>query len=66
MIKTMRADSIELADLDAARDYPGSRGVWTRGLLIRRSLAEQQDLAFFATWCPRGTSIETLVSEPAP
>ncbi len=52
---------LELADLDAeAEGYPGSRGIWTRGLLIRRSLADQ-DLAFFATWCPRGTSAATLV-----
>jgi SRSO17 transposase len=51
---------LELADLDAARDYPGSHGVWTRGLLIRRSLADQE-LAFFATWCPQGTPIGTLV-----
>ena len=50
---------LELADLDAARDFPGSGGIWTRGLLIRRSLTDQ-DLAFFATWCPRGTPIETL------
>jgi SRSO17 transposase len=50
---------LELADLDAARDYPGSHGVWTRGLLIRRGLGDQE-LAFFATWCPRGTPIETL------
>jgi SRSO17 transposase len=51
---------LQLADLDAARDYPGSRGVWTRGLLIRRSLVDQE-LAFFATWCPQGTPIGTLV-----
>jgi SRSO17 transposase len=51
---------LELADLDAARDYPGSHGVWTRGLLIRRSLIDQE-LAFFATWCPRGTPIDMLV-----
>jgi SRSO17 transposase len=52
---------LELADLDAeAEGYPGSHGNWTRGLLIRRSLTDQ-DSAFFATWCPQGTSIETLV-----
>jgi hypothetical protein len=49
---------LELADLDAAAEgYPGSRGIWTRGLLVRRSLADQE-LAFFATWCPQGTSID--------
>src|ERR687885_1775148 len=52
---------LELADLDAeAEGYPGSEGIWTRGLLIRRSLTDQ-DLAFFTTWCPQGTPIETLV-----
>ena len=38
----------------------GSTGLWTRGLLIRRSLSDQ-GLAFFSTWCPAGTPIETLV-----
>jgi len=52
---------LELADLDAeAEGYPGSHGIWTRGLLIRRSPADQE-LAFFATWCPQGTAVETLV-----
>jgi SRSO17 transposase len=50
----------ELADLDSA-DYDASRsGLWTRGLLIRRTIADG-DLAFFSTWCPAGTPIETLV-----
>ena len=35
-------------------------GLWTRGLLIRRNIADG-DLAFFSTWCPAGTGIETLV-----
>ena len=49
-----------LAHLDAA-EYDDSRtGVWTRGLLIRRTIADG-DLAFFSTWCPTGTTIETLV-----
>ena len=30
------------------------------GLLIRRNIADG-DLAFFSTWCPAGTGIETLV-----
>lgn len=34
--------------------------MWTRGLLIRRGLSGQ-DLAFFSTWCPAGTPIDTLV-----
>jgi SRSO17 transposase len=50
----------ELADLDAA-EYDSQRsGLWTRGLLIRRNSADG-DLAFFSTWCPAGTSIDTLV-----
>jgi SRSO17 transposase len=35
--------------------------LWTRGLLIRRRIADG-DLAFFTTWCPAGTAIETLVA----
>jgi SRSO17 transposase len=34
--------------------------LWTRGLLIRRHIADG-DLAYFTTWCPAGTSIKTLV-----
>lgn len=50
----------ELADLHAD-EYDESRsGLWTRGLLIRRNIADG-DLAFFTTWCPAGTSIEALV-----
>jgi SRSO17 transposase len=51
---------VELADIDAS-EYDASRsGLWTRGLLIRRAIANQ-DLAFFSTWAPAGTSIEKLV-----
>ncbi len=51
----------ELADLDAAQaGDPGSHGLWTRGLLIRRSLADQS-LSVFTTWCPKGTALEVLV-----
>jgi SRSO17 transposase len=50
----------ELAYLDAA-EYDGQpTGLSTRGLLIRRNIADG-DTAFFSTWCPIGTSIETLV-----
>ncbi len=52
---------MKLADLDAhAQAYLGSHGLWTRGLLVRRSAAEEA-CAFFATWCPAGTCLETLV-----
>ncbi len=50
----------ELADLDAGEYDEGKSGAWTRGLLIRRNIADG-DLAFFTTWCPAQTSIETLV-----
>ena len=52
---------IELADLDAGDFDATCPGIWTRGLLIRRNIADG-DLAFFSTWCPIGTSIETLVT----
>ena len=52
---------LELADLEAEDvGYAGSPAVWTRGLLIRRSLADQS-LAFFTTWCPQGTPLAVLV-----
>ena len=49
----------ELADLDGA-DYDRA-GVWTRGLLIRRSLADGER-AYFTTWCKAGTPAATLVA----
>ncbi len=51
---------VELADLAADEYNADLTGLWTRGLLIRRSLNDQ-DLAFFSTWCPAGTPIDTLV-----
>src|SRR3954465_5465580 len=50
----------ELADLDGAEYTEALSGLWTRGLLIRRSL-EDGELAFFSTWCPAGTGTDTLV-----
>ena len=56
----MQLSYLELADL-AAEDYNEHlTGLWTRGLLIRRSLSDG-DLAFFSTWCPAGTPLDTLV-----
>ena len=46
----------ELADLAGADD--DQTGVWTRGLLIRRSLSDGER-AYFTTWCPAGTPIAT-------
>ena len=42
---------LELAELDAEEFGEESRGSWTRGLLIRRHIADG-DLAYFTTWCP--------------
>ena len=50
----------ELADLDAGEYDETRSGLWTRGLLIRRNIADG-DLAFFTTWCPAGTIIDALV-----
>lgn len=51
----------ELADLEAEEFNAENHGLWTRGLLIRRRIADG-DLAFFTTWCPAGTAIEILVA----
>ena len=51
---------LELADLDIAEYDEDRSGVWTRGLLIRRNIADGE-LAFFTTWCPAGTDIDALV-----
>lgn len=48
-----------LADLDASEYSETLTGLWTRGLLIRRTIADG-DLRFFSTWCPAGTGIATL------
>ena len=50
----------ELADLDASEYDEGRSGLWTRGMLVRRNIGDG-DLAFFSTWCPAGTDIQTLV-----
>jgi SRSO17 transposase len=52
---------LELADLEADAYVGGYEGLWTRGLLIRRHVADG-GLAYFTTWCPAGTPIETLVA----
>lgn len=52
---------LELADLEADEYRAGSVGVWTRGLLIRRSITDGA-YAFFTTWCPAGTGIDALVA----
>jgi SRSO17 transposase len=53
---------LDLADLAAASfGAASSDGLWTRGLLIRRSLDDGK-MAYFSTWCPAGTGMETLVA----
>ena len=52
---------LELADLESDEFNEKNHGLWTRGLLIRRNIADG-DLAYFTTWCPAGTPIDTLVS----
>jgi len=52
---------IELADLDAGEYNSALNGEWTRGLLIRRNVADGE-LAFFSTWCPKGTPLKKLVA----
>ncbi len=51
---------LELADLDAAEFNKALGGAWTRGLLVRRNLADGK-LAYFTTWCPAGTGADRLV-----
>ena len=51
---------VELADLDGGEYNKALTGqTWTRGLLIRRKIADG-DLAFFTTWAPQETTIERL------
>ena len=52
---------LELAHLGADEYVEGSEGLWTRGLLMRRHLADGE-VAYFTTWCPAGTPIGTLVA----
>jgi SRSO17 transposase len=50
-LATLQADA-----LDASLD----QSLWTRGLLVRRSLSDGA-LSYFTTWCPVGTPVERLV-----
>jgi len=51
---------LELADLEGGDDQQPDETLWTRGLLIRRHVSVGE-LAFFSTWCPKGTPMATLV-----
>ncbi|MCW8309443.1 IS701 family transposase, partial [Acidiphilium sp. PA] len=52
---------VELADLADETEGDANQARWTRGLLIRRHIADGE-LAFFSTWCKVGTTIETLIT----
>ena len=52
---------LELAHLGADEYAAGATGLWTRGLLMRRHLADG-GVAYFSTWCPAGTPIGALVA----
>ena len=52
---------LELANLQANEVNDEHRGLWTRGLLMRRHITDGE-LAFFSTWCPAGTPISRLVA----
>jgi SRSO17 transposase len=52
---------IELADLDVSEYNDTLEGTWTRGMLVRRNIADGE-LAFFSIWCPKGTPMKTLIS----
>ena len=47
--------------MEAAEYNESLSGLWMRGLLIRRSLADGE-WAFFTTWCPASTLIKTLAT----
>ena len=51
---------LKLADLagDDGKEARSGR-IWTRGLLVRRKIADG-DMSFFTTWAPHGTTIEAL------
>lgn len=50
----------ELADVEVGKKADARSEVWTRGLLVRRRISDGQR-AYFTTWCPAGTSLQTLV-----
>ena len=55
---------LELADLQGEDSNHHSQVLWTRGLLIRRNIANG-DLAYFTTWCPAGTQSRHLSASKA-
>ncbi len=53
--------NLELAHLEADAYVGGFEGLWTRGLLIGRHIADGE-LACFTTWCRVGTPTKTLIA----
>jgi SRSO17 transposase len=51
----------KLSDVEAPDEGSAKPGLWTRGLLIRRNIADGER-AFFLTWAPAGTHLKTLVA----
>ncbi len=45
----------------AYKAYPSMRDGWSRGLLVRRSIAEPDKLAYYLTFAPDGTALADLV-----
>ncbi|MCW2237104.1 IS701 family transposase [Azospirillum canadense] len=45
----------------AYKSYPSLRAGWSRGLLVRRSIAEPDKLTYYLTFAPEGTPLLTLV-----
>ncbi len=52
---------IELADFNVSEYNSTLEGMWTRGLLVRRNIADGE-LAFFSIWYPKGTPMKPLIS----
>lgn len=44
----------------AYKAYPSLRDGWSRGLLVRRSIAEPDRLTYYLTFAPEGTPVATL------
>ena len=53
---------LELADLEGEESNHHSQVLWTRGLLIRRNIANG-DLAYFTTWCSGPYHNELSISD---
>ncbi len=48
-------------NVDASQYNKNYTGIWTSGLLIRRNI-EDGKCSYYTTWCPKTTSLQTLVN----